>query len=393
VPADRHIELIARDPAAGGHGADTGAHVSVVSLRVRVVPRFPGAVEAEPQSSLAASPRQAQVSPTLPARDRTAALRLLRLHPGFRRLVGGATTRVRAAGTLRAGRRVLGATLLLEVPSPLHDVGATVPGYVTGSGPRTPYVARTVSLRVKVLRDLLVDVDLRRRRVIAIEPGPESVTTRFTPVDPRATENLAADVDTLSDTANRPPKLIRLSDRGPSFLGDDGELSLDPHRRDWPVSLVFAGGASIDKVKDALLRVGFTRRGISHYLAYRLSGAGLRFDGDRGLKTSCDRAGTDVHLRMYAPAQTNRFIDPLYRSVVVATTHLDHAEPGCPPGPARFGFSEVAERQVAEAARGLGWRVEPDRLSLGNAEPYRRDVGDPAHIWFADGRATVIWVP
>jgi hypothetical protein len=37
--------------------------------------------------------------------------------------------------------------------------------------------------------------------------------------------------------------------------------------------------------------------------------------------------------------------------------------------------------------------VRPDRLALGNPEPYRRDIGDSAHVWWSDGRATLIAVP
>jgi hypothetical protein len=37
--------------------------------------------------------------------------------------------------------------------------------------------------------------------------------------------------------------------------------------------------------------------------------------------------------------------------------------------------------------------VKRDELDLGNAEPYRRDVADSAHVWWSDGRATLITVP
>ena len=48
---------------------------------------------------------------------------------------------------------------------------------------------------------------------------------------------------------------------------------------------------------------------------------------------------------------------------------------------------------MAGLFRQRGWRVQPDRLALGNDEPYRREISDPAHIWWSDGRATVITVP
>lgn len=201
-----------------------------------------------------------------------------------------------------------------------------------------------------------------------------------------------ATVPAIADAPIRQPLLVRLSDAGPAFLAYDGDESFDRRQSDWPVSLVFAGNASVGKVKKALRHLGFTRRGHVRHLAYRIEGQSARFDGDRGLKTACDENGTDVHVRLYAPTATDRFLDPDYGSVVVGTVHLDRAD-GCRVPPQLFGFSEIAERRLADRVRGLGWRVEPDRLDLGNAEPYRRDISDPAHVWLSNGRATLITVP
>jgi hypothetical protein len=267
-----------------------------------------------------------------------------------------------------------------------------VPGYVSGRSSDGPYVPQAVELQIATLSDLLVDLDLKRQRVISLEPGPASVTRSWSRPDPSAHESLGRTVNTVVDAAARTPQLVTASDGGPAFLAYDGELSLDPYRRDWPVSLLFAGHANVGKVKKAFRSVGFRRSGSTHYLAYQLPDAGLRFDSDRGLKTNCDSAATDVHLRFYAPAEVDHFQDPDLGSMVVATAHLDHAD-GCGRGTPRFGFSGVAERRVAAAARRLGWRVQQNALVLGNAEPYRRDVRDPSHIWLGDGRATVIWVP
>lgn len=188
------------------------------------------------------------------------------------------------------------------------------------------------------------------------------------------------------------PQLVRLSEGGPAFLAYDGDPNLDPNRRDWPVSLVFAGRASIAKVKRALRASGLTRSGYTHYLAYRAGGARLRFDGDSGLKSGCDHDGSDVHVRLYAPTATDRFIDPRFGSVVVGTAHIDRAD-GCSVPPTLFGFSEDAERRVATLLARRRWQVQANRLMLGNNEPYRRDVGDPAHVWRSNGQATLITVP
>jgi hypothetical protein len=194
------------------------------------------------------------------------------------------------------------------------------------------------------------------------------------------------------DVSLRPPQLVRLSDAGPQFLSYDGRLDLRDDHRDWPVSLVFTGNATVTKVKRALRKAGLRRYGNVEYLAYRLDGVTLRFDGDRGLKSACDANGSDIHVRLYAPTAAGRFTDPELGSVVVGTTHVDHAD-GCSSPPKLYGFSEDAEQRVAALMARQGWRVEPGGLTLGNPEPYRRDVEDPAHIWWSDGRATLITVP
>lgn len=192
-----------------------------------------------------------------------------------------------------------------------------------------------------------------------------------------------------ADAPSAEVRFVSLSDTGPAFLAYDGGPTFDRRARDWPVVLVFAGGATVGKVKTGLRRLGFTRRGEARYLAYRRPGASPRFDGDRGLKTACDRAGTDVHLRLYAPADRDRFDDPEFGRFVVATAHLDRAD-GCGTPPRLFGFSELAEERIAASVRKLGWEVRPDHLDLRNAEPYRRDISDPAHVWLNDGRATLV---
>jgi hypothetical protein len=194
------------------------------------------------------------------------------------------------------------------------------------------------------------------------------------------------------DVASNHPRFVRLSDAGPSFLVYDGDPTLRQAGRDWPVSLVFAGNASIARVKRELRAAGLTRRGHTRYLAYRTADGTIRFDGDRGLKGPCDANGTDTHVRLYAPTATDRFVDPEFGTVVLGTVHFDRAD-GCSVQPTMFGFSEQAEQSVAAVLAQRGWRVQPDRLALGNSEPYRREIVDPAHVWWSDGRATLITVP
>ncbi len=390
----RRIEVIARDRGAPPGATDPGAHVGAARLDVTVRSSLPALREAEPVTKTAPPTASRGLSPSI----RRAALGVLatqRRQSALAALIGTGTPRLREVGTLRDGARAIGATLLLDLARPRRNVRATLPGYAPGPARGRPYASQPIELRATVVRDLLVDIDTTRRRVIAVQPGPRSATTRWTPLrGPSADdrEDLAAAASAVGVAPARAPTLLRVSEAGPAFLGYDGDTGLDPRHRDWPVSLVFAGRATVGKVKRALRTSGFTRRGEPRYLPYRTGASALRFDGDRGVKTRCDANANDVHLRLYAPATTDRFADPELGDMVVATAHLDHAD-GCGAGPRLFGFSEEAERRVAAAARRLGWAVTPDALALGTPEPFRRDVRATSHIWLANGRATLVRVP
>jgi hypothetical protein len=383
--------VVAATAAAAAWWIGGAAVASVVTSHTSTTPgatatageRLPPLREGEPIAATAASAARAPGFAALARRTRAVIGRQLRTGV-LRRVVGSAATRVVQIGELREGGRPLGGTALLALPVPLRGVHATVPGYVSaGRG----YRSRSVRFIAPLLSDLLVDVDLRRGAVIAVQPGPRSQTSQWAPQHGLATPAVAG------DASLRTPALVRLSEAGPAFLAYDGMPDLRSSDRDWPVTLIFAGHASVPKIKQALRSVGFTRLGHARYLGYRANAASAQLDGDRGLKTACDASGTDVHLRLYAPSATDRFADPEYGSVVVGTAHLDRAD-GCSIPPTLFGFSEEAERQVAAiVAKRLGWRVRRNRVALGNAEPYRRDTTDSGHVWWSDGRATLISVP
>jgi hypothetical protein len=286
----------------------------------------------------------------------------------LRTVLGPRAPRVVQLGVLQDHGRTVGATALLALPAPRHGV-------------------RAMGFTATVLRDVLVDVDLRTGRVVSVQPGPGSQTSSGP-----AGALPAAPLRSIASAPGR-PSLVRLSPGGPSFAPYDGSRSVGPAGRDWPVSLIFAGHATIAKVKAALRTVGFTHRGGAEWLGYGTAGGPLAFDADQGLKTGCDANGTDVHVRLYAPPGGDHFTDPRFGSFVVATVHLDRGD-GCGKPPRLYGFSEEAERRVAATvAQRLHWRVQRDRIPLGNSEPYRRDLAAPGHIWWSDGLATLISVP
>jgi hypothetical protein len=295
----------------------------------------------------------------------------------LRDVLGPRPARLVRLGTLQDHGRTVGATALLALPVARDNVRATVPNG-----------GRPVRFTVPILRDVLVDVNLRRGAVVTVEPGPASRTTTWA-----AGASPASPVATVAAAAPGGPSLVQLSAAGPSFAPYDGTPTLGRTGRDWPVSLIFAGHATVAKVKHALRTVGFTHQGERRWLAYRTSGGALRFDSDQGLKTAQDANGTDVHLRLYAPPGTDHFTDPRLGDVVAATVHLDRGESPAT-GPRLFGFSEEAERRVADTlAHRRGWHAQHDRVALGNAEPYRRDLAAPDHVWWSNGRATLISVP
>jgi hypothetical protein len=311
-----------------------------------------------------------------------AAARIIQRAGVLRKILGPRPARLVQIGPLQARGRTVGVTALLSLPIPRRHVRATVPGV----DPASPSLRATrVHFKAPVLRDVLVDVSLERGAIVGVTPGPSSRTSTWsldTPPTPPPNATVAAQT----------VRLVRLSPGGPSFSNYDGTKALGAPGRDWPVSLVFTGHATVGKVKKALRSVGFTHRGERRWLAYRTGGGTVRYDGDRGVKTTCDANGTDVHLRLYAPPKASHFTDPRFGSVVIATAHLDRGEGRSAP-PRMFGFSEVAEGRVADAAARLGWRVQRNAVALGNAEAYRRDLAVPDHVWWSNGRATVIRVP
>jgi hypothetical protein len=176
----RHVQVIVRDSKARGAGADLGSHVSTANLRVNVGRRLPLARESEPVTVKAGPSRRADARLL---RLRARALRVVsdeRRRGVLSALLGRVRLDVRSVGALTANGQSIGATLLLELTPDRAHVTATVPAYIPALG-GSEYRPQTVQLSAKVLRDLLVDVDLGRRKVIAIEPGPRSQTKVWAP--------------------------------------------------------------------------------------------------------------------------------------------------------------------------------------------------------------------
>jgi hypothetical protein len=352
---------------ANGPGGTPSA--TVARFEVNVGDVGAAAVEIEPRAAATAAPMTHQ-NARADAIARSAAA-----HGALAKLLGGSRLTLRDSGSGSGA-----VTVVADVIPARRAVTATLPQF------DQPEQAR---MTAATLSDLVLDVDVPHSRVVGIQPGPGSHVTAWSltkPAGPSEDERLSS-----AFTPRRPPRLLRLSDSGPAFFTQDGDPTLEGSARDWPVSLLFTGNATIAKVKAGMRQLGLVRRGHSRFLGYRTAGDVIRFDGDRGLKTACDANATDLHVRLYAPTATDTFVDSKLGHVVVATVHLDHRD-GCGAGPQQFGFSERAERALARLIGRLGWRVTIDQYSLGNQEPLRRDTADPSHIWQSDGLATGVVV-
>jgi hypothetical protein len=152
----------------------TGGTTARARFEVTVIERLPPVREGEPVAGRATGVAPAAVG----AAQRQLTLAIIdreRRSGALRAVLGPARYAVAAIGELHGGRRPIGTTILLALARPLTSVRADVPGYRPDHGPRG-YRSGAITLSAPVLRDVLVDVDLARRRVIAVEPGPDSRT-------------------------------------------------------------------------------------------------------------------------------------------------------------------------------------------------------------------------
>jgi hypothetical protein len=165
-----HLTIDVRDPAAGRR--------ATARMEVTVGDPLPPVREGDAVPATAAPPPPTVYSADLGRRVRALVSREQRSGV-LRAVLGAAPPRFAEIGELGMGGRGVGVTALLELPVPRRNVRATVPGYATAPG--GGYRLQSVAFTAVELRDLLVDLDLARGRVIAAEPGPASQTSRWDP--------------------------------------------------------------------------------------------------------------------------------------------------------------------------------------------------------------------
>ena len=196
--------------------------------------------------------------------------------------------------------------------------------------------------------------------------------------------------------------------------GDTNHFSVYDYRQsalgavDWPVTFVFTGKATVERVKEGLCKTTrhpwrYCDAGGTMYLFARTVATDPTggFLGDAGIKRfaeTCSTTEFTAHMRIYAPAagnDTHDFSSAKYGQVVVATTHLDFQDhAGC--SGRIHGYSDIAEQWFIEAMKTIpGWEIHPGSLDLGNGnEPFvvmRELAGvEVPHVYSSDRFATEV---
>lgn len=160
---------------------------------------------------------------------------------------------------------------------------------------------------------------------------------------------------------------------------------------DWPVDMIFYGNASVSKVYN---KIGWIWSGSSEYMLLN-TGSGATWVSAGGRKNALC---TDTHYRLYAPAATGYFTDPVLGHYVIATMHLDKNECGTSP---TYGWNETAEQTLANrAARVWGANaVQHDAATLPDGTPTTTLLGNlnetgwqGNHYFDNDGLPTLVKV-
>lgn len=163
------------------------------------------------------------------------------------------------------------------------------------------------------------------------------------------------------------------------------KTSLKP---DWPVSIIFYGNASLEKVKRIF---GKATLATNKYVFYD-EGRGMVWDADKGVKRRVIFDGPDghdrdvLHVRVFAPPVGYFEGEGEWGRYVIATTHFDFN----PPFDNKCGYSEDAEREALRIAESRGYLVFPHCVDLKNTQKLR---SRRLYYWQSDGFAALVRIP
>jgi hypothetical protein len=195
------------------------------------------------------------------------------------------------------------------------------------------------------------------------------------------------DVSRLMATAGNVPGWVNCG--GKYFVNYDfRSKSISQSNVDWPITIIFYGNATVNKVKDIY---GGITIASTMYAAYDI-GSGTKWDSDMGTKVTVSFGGPDgydsdtLHLRIYAPSTDYFDGSGGWGKYVIASTHFDFN----PPWDSICGYSEDAEHRALQIAAGQGYTVYYDYTYISNPESLRNESN---HWWQSDGYVSLVYVP
>lgn len=157
---------------------------------------------------------------------------------------------------------------------------------------------------------------------------------------------------------------------------------------DWPISLIFYGNATVEKVKAIY---GKYRLSTRKHILYE-AGAGPVWDSDSGVKSDVWFKGPDgldkdaFHLRIFAPPAGFFEGEGSWGHYVIATAHFDFN----PPLDSVCGYSEDAEYLAVRIAERKGYEAAYRYVNLFNGETFRVKKH---HYRQSDGYASLVYIP
>jgi hypothetical protein len=169
-PGTHRLTVIARG-AARHPAVSTRFEITIANAVPVTREGEPVAVRAAPSPGPSVEPAELRRTLAIIDRERRSGV--------LRTVIGAAPYGLVEVGYLEAGSRRIGTTALVSLARG-RVRGTSVPSYVPAPNGGS-YRMQTVALSAPVLRDLLIDVDLERGRVIAVDPGPESTTSQWKP--------------------------------------------------------------------------------------------------------------------------------------------------------------------------------------------------------------------
>lgn len=274
--------------------------------------------------------------------------------------------------------------------------------YQPGGRTMSPYAKFKYRLKVDDVSGLRAYVDFAKTGVASLQPTGAHLKSSQAPQQFQRLARSMAAAKTLAVEPGSPQPTVIPGDGGGVFgvyyanntwfwNWDFGSQVADSAHLDFPITFIFANGATINKVKDG---IGWGCNFCStQYMQLADTDSVSRWDSDDGKKDGCYTVGADTHFREYADPRDDRMgYTTLWGYYTIASTHHDVNE--CGPSGRSYGWSEDAAGDLGNTILNrrnvTGWDLFRDHIYIGNGFT-QYSVAD--HTYQSDGNADYVLVP